>query len=88
MMFKRIAVVTIFLAGCSGVQAPPPEDFERYYQEVKMACSVVAPLALATPAGPWVAVGCGTSEGLLKLASDPTSVAWLHSIKAKIEARW
>ena len=53
--------------------------------ELQSACALALPLAqMATPIptiGPFVAtgvtVGCGTAQGLAKLAADPTSAAWV-----------
>jgi len=35
---------------------------------------------------PWITAGCTTADGLLKLASDPTSVQWVVNITNEIAA--
>ena len=53
--------------------------------ELQTACALAMPLAqMATPlstVGPFIAMGvtagCGTAQGLAKLAADPASAAWL-----------
>lgn len=53
--------------------------------ELQTACALAMPLAqMATPlptVGPFIAAGvtagCGTAQGLAKLAADPASAAWL-----------
>lgn len=79
--------VALIVTACTTAQVDrAQQDIAKVNTAVQQACAVAMPLAgLATPlpvAGPYIAagvqVGCGTAAGLAKLASDPTSVAWLN----------
>lgn len=49
------------------------------------ACSTAMTLApVAGPIAPWIIGGCSTAEAITKLATDPTSLAWVNGLMAKV----
>lgn len=90
----------LILTACTTAQVnQAQQDAAAVAAKVQAACAVAMPLAgLAAgvpTVGPFIAagvqVGCGTAAGLAKLASDPTSVAWLNQqiglLRAALPAR-
>lgn len=48
---------------------------------IESACTELSPLVpLAGPIAPYIVAGC-TADGIIKLASDPSSLAWLAKLK-------
>lgn len=79
--------IMALLSAC--VTAPSPEmthpDWARIDRDVRAACAVAMPLApMAGPYAAFIVGGCATEAGIAKLASDPSSVAWLNGMIAKI----
>lgn len=47
---------------------------------------VAALVPQAAPILPFVTAGCGTAEGLAKLAADPSSVEWVGTLVGQLKA--
>jgi len=65
----------------------------RVEPALEAACRTAS--TLATVAGlvpgvgailPYINVGCGTAEGLARLAADPSSVEWVGTLSGQIKA--
>lgn len=83
----------LFLAGCTTAQLGQfSGGAARVEPALEAACSEATTLAnivgLVPGVGaivPYISVGCGTAEGLAKLAADPTSTQWVGELTGKIK---
>lgn len=75
---RKLFLAAIFgLVGCTTAQVDTLDGL----------CGTAMTLApVAGPIAPYIMVGCGTAEGLAKLASDPTSKAWVAKLIADVKA--
>ena len=82
---KRIvltASITGLLASCSATQIA---SVSTYQADIASVCAVAMTLApVAGPVAPWIIGGCATEEAIAKLALDPSSLAWLQGLIAKV----
>lgn len=54
--------------------------------QVQNACAEAMPLVpLAGPVAPYITAAC-TADGIVKLASDPSSVQWLGQLIGQVKA--
>lgn len=54
--------------------------------QIQAACGEAMPLVpLAGPVAPYIVAGC-SADGIVKLASDPSSVQWLGQIIGQVKA--
>ena len=81
-----MAALLIVVAACTPAQLQRASvTAAGVSAELQTACALAMPLAqIAAPlptVGPFIAMGvtagCGTAEGLAKLAADPASAAWV-----------
>jgi len=80
----RAAAVAIPLAlvACTPQQTAA---LQRYQDQIAGACSLAMTLApMAGPAGAWIIGGCATETAVARLALDPSSLAWLNGIVARL----
>lgn len=95
----KIIAIVVFAAGlvaaCTAAQLQQATNTAAGVSvELQTACALAMPLAqMATPlptVGPFIAMGvtagCGTAQGLAKLAADPSSAAWVGEQMAMLKA--
>ena len=84
-MFKFLAVAGIMcLVGCTSTSEAPTTGFQS---QIEAACSDAMLLANVDPAiGVYITAGCGTEEAIAALAANPTSLAWVNDLIAKVKA--
>lgn len=76
-----IVAITVALSGCT------PMERDQATADIYAACSTAMMLAPAAgPAAPFILAGCGSAEAIAKLASDPSSVAWVENLIAQAKA--
>lgn len=81
-----IAVAFVTLAGCQGITPQQVQDAQRYQNEIARACGLAMMLApMAGPVAPWIIGACATEGAIAKLALDPSSLAWLNGIIARLK---
>jgi hypothetical protein len=96
-MFKPLyaaLAAALLLSGCSDAQVDTVQaGAAKVGPALQTACNAamaLAPVAAAVPQAaaivPFVMAGCGAAEGLAKLAADPSSVAWVNGLVAKMQA--
>ena len=58
---------------------------QGYQQQIAGACNIAMMRAsMAGPSAPWIIGGCKTEEAIARLALDPSSLAWLNGIVARL----
>lgn len=95
-MTRRLAATLLslaLLAGCADLGVRINTFASRADPALQTACNdalMVANLVGLVPGVgaivPYITAGCATSEGLTKLAADPTSVAWLGQLTGMVKA--
>lgn len=93
-MKKLIALAcALSLAGCSAAQQQAFTNGAASVQPALQAACIDA-MAIANIAGlvpgvgaivPYINAGCGTAEGLVKLAADPSSIEWVGQLSGQIK---
>jgi nitrous oxide reductase accessory protein NosL len=83
--YALIAAVAA-LAACSQVQEDRAVSAaQTANMTLESACDMAVMLApIAGPYAPFITAGCSTAEGIAKLASDPSSVAWVEGLIADV----
>jgi len=81
---KIIAIITLMgLAACQNYAQEAP----KVSAELNAVCNTAMLLApVSGELAPWIIGGCGSAEGLAKLAADPNSIAWVQDLIAKVKA--
>ena len=82
-MIRKLApLATLAVAACTPAQL----DRAAVYQaQIAAACNVAMSLApIAGPVAPWIIGGCGAEAMIARLALDPTSLAWVNELVAKV----
>lgn len=84
------------MASCAqveGVVEKIPATAARVEPQLAAACEAankLAPVAMLVPYAaaivPFVTAGCNTADGLAKLASDPSSTAWVNQLIGQMKA--
>ena len=91
-MLKAITLAAVlFVGACTASQLA---TVNKVQNDVAAACTTAMSLApFATLAGPagasiagYITAGCGTEAAVAKLATDPTSVAWVNGLVAQVKA--
>lgn len=76
------AAAALMLAACAPSQLA---DAQRYQADIAGVCGVAMTLAPFAPMiAPWVIGGCATEAAVAKLALDPSSLAWVNGLVAKM----
>lgn len=92
--YTALVIISMFgLPACLGDQLSKfAASAARVEPALEAACSTAS--ALATVAGlvpgvgailPYIKVGCGTPEGLARLAADPSSTEWVDQLIGTIK---
>ena len=82
---RRVALV-LLLASCTQGQVDPAK-VAVVDAGLAAACNTAMALSPAAgPIAPYILAGCGTAEGLAKLASDPAAIQWVNGLIAQIKA--
>lgn len=92
---KQLAIASLFvLGGCTPAQQQAFTSGAASIQPaLQTACTDA--MAIANIAGlvpgvgaivPYLNAGCGTAEGLVKLAADPSSTEWVGQLSGQIKA--
>ena len=82
--FIVLAATITLLASCTQAQI---DRANVYQQQIASACAVaMSPpvLAISGPIAPYIIAGCGTEAMIAALALDPTSLAWINELIAKV----
>ena len=70
------------LVACTPQQIQTAQDYQA---RIAGACGVLMTLAPFSGAmAPWVIGACSTEAAIAKIALDPTTLAWLNDMAAKI----
>ena len=83
---KRIAIAAtlVTLAACTPSQI---QQAQLYQERIAGACSVAMTLApIAGPIAPWIIGGCASEAMIARLALDPSSLAWVNELVAKVRS--
>ena len=85
--FCSMAILTVvLLAGCTAGQVDPAK-VAAVDSQLQLACNTATALSPAAgPIAPYILAGCGTAEGLARLASDPAAVQWVNGLIAQVRA--
>lgn len=86
-MDKFILAFACMLSGLAACTAPQVATATKYQADIAAACGVAMTLSpLAGPYAPWIVAGCSTEGAVAKLALDPTSLAWVNGLAAKVRS--
>ena len=81
-----LGLLGLLLAGCTAGQVDPAK-VAVVDSQLQLACGTAMALSPAAgPIAPYILAGCGTAEGLAKLASDPAAVQWVNGLIAQVRA--
>ena len=81
-----VGLLGLWLTGCTQGQVDPAK-VAVVDSQLQLACDTAMALAPAAgPIAPYILAGCGTAEGLAKLASDPASIQWVNGLIAQVKA--
>ena len=76
----------LLLAGCTGGMVDQGK-VDVANAQLQLACGTAMTLSpIAGPYAPFILAGCGSAEGLARLAGDPASVAWVNDLILKVRA--
>lgn len=84
---NRILAVALIasVAACTTAQV---DKATGYQTMIAGACSTAMLLSPnAGPIAPYIIGGCATEEAIARLALDPSSLAWVNNLVAKVKTR-
>ncbi len=86
-LFIKSIIIAPLLALAAGGACTPQQalDAGRYQAEIAGACQVAMTLApVAGPYAVYIIGACAGEEAIARLALDPSSLAWLQGIIARL----
>ncbi len=80
---RRLLIPALTLvAGCTAAQEAAAPGYQA---QIAAACNVAIMVGAADPAiGIYIVAACKTEEAIARLALDPTALAWVNGLIAKV----